>query len=109
MVNFDQSTDRLSLMHGGGSLPRIHALRISFVGSLGPSSTGSDGRSGGSSGGCLVLGCDFRVVYVLGFFAVLGLKYVYYGWAFFCLSVFCFFLFVVLGLFVFCYVCNLLS
>lgn len=72
MVNFDESTDCLSLMHGGGSLPRIHALQISCVGSHGPSSTGSDGRSSGSSGGCLVLGCAFRGCVCLRVFCCVG-------------------------------------
>ncbi|KAL6272597.1 hypothetical protein ACE6H2_023289 [Prunus campanulata] len=67
MINLDQSMNRLSLMHGGGLLPQIHTLQISFVGSHGPFSTGANGRSGGS-GDCLVLGCDFRVCVFLKVF-----------------------------------------
>ncbi|CAL9029293.1 unnamed protein product [Prunus brigantina] len=60
-------------MHGGGLLPRSHALQISFVDSHGPSSTGSDGRSGGN-GCCLVLGCDFRICVCLRVFCCVGPK-----------------------------------
>ncbi|ONI24013.1 hypothetical protein PRUPE_2G219000 [Prunus persica] len=65
MVNLDQSMNRLSLMHGGGLLPRIHALQISFVGSHGPSSTGGDDKLGSSSE-CLVLRYDFRIFCCFG-------------------------------------------